>query len=238
MMIYCVFIFLMTIQVFAGEIGKTPLANQATVSMPQNLGNCQPASQAEEKMARKWAEENGLSKEEILARLIYSEALSTGYWKNKCNAESDVAIMKSIGWGVMNRVQSKAKQNLDAYSDVIFAKNQFRTSFSGKKENPFATSFLCPLQADSYLKSSDRKIRALALFSKTREVAENIVREYEKTGIPKKYQGITNFFYPESEFFGELRPAWAPHKEFFKNSGYIDTVGASTKPCVETYKLK
>lgn len=228
---------------FAADTAKTAkTAKRATASTnfsePQSLENCTPPATAEESQARQQAESAGLSKEELLARLIYSESLSTGYWNQKCLAESRDAIMKSIGWGIMNRVKDKASTSLSTYMDVIFGKNQFRTSFSGKKVNPFAKAFLCPLGADVYLKTAVVKTSAAELYKKAGEIAEAIVQEYESSGIPAKYKDITNFFYPESEFFGEMRPKWAPNKNALQNKGYVDTVGAESKPCVESYRLK
>ncbi|RYZ79279.1 MAG: hypothetical protein EOP04_28080, partial [Proteobacteria bacterium] len=114
-------------------------------STAKEFGTCKPQldpkTNTEEAFARKASEASDASKAEILARLIYSEALSTGYWNGKCNAKSDADIMTGIGWGIMNRV--KGKSGPDVYADVIFGKSQFRTSFSGKKENPFAEAFLC-----------------------------------------------------------------------------------------------
>lgn len=232
---------------FAGELAKgtaaygavtTVVASQASVE----LGGCKPhvdaRTKTEEQFARNEAEKSGLSKEELLARLIYSEALSTGYWKNACKAKSESDIMKSIGWGIMNRVKSKARSSLDAYSDVIFDKNQFRTSFSGKKSNPFAEAFLCPLKSQKYLDKTSRKPTATTLYKKAQVLATEIVSEFEKNGIPQSYRGITNFFYPHSEFFGELRPTWAPAKIPTKNKGYVNTLGVNDKPCVESYRLR
>ncbi len=63
-----------------GKSARISIAQQAIVE----LGNCKPARSDEESSARKLAEAQGLSKEEILARLIFAEALSTGYWNARC----------------------------------------------------------------------------------------------------------------------------------------------------------
>lgn len=245
------FIFLLltafTLNCFAAEIARSSgvtgassagRASQAAVELGSCKPQVDPKTNTEEAFARSEAEKAGLSKEELLARLIYSEALSTGYWKRGCNANSEDAIMESIGWGIMNRVKKKANSSLDAYSDVIFGKSQFRTSFSGKKGNPFAEAFLCPLKSQSYLDLTPEKPNANNLYKKSHTIANNIIVEYEKNGLPKEYKGITNFFYPHSEFFGEMRPSWAKEKDATKNKGYLNTLKVTEKPCVESYRLK
>ncbi|MGZ3797582.1 MAG: hypothetical protein ACXVB1_14520 [Pseudobdellovibrionaceae bacterium] len=231
----------------AGEVGKGTAtehtaAKTTSTQASIELGGCKPQidpkTKTEEAFARAEAEKSELSKEELLARLIYSESLSTGYWKEHCNAKSEDDIMTTIGWGIMNRVKGKAKVNLDAYSDIIFGKSQFRTSFSSKKTNPFAEAFLCPLKSEAYLKQTAKKTSAIDLYKKSQKIANDIIVDYEKSGIPKEYKGITNFFYPQSEFFGEMRPPWAPDKDATKNKGYLNTLGVTDKPCVESYRLK
>ncbi len=153
-------------------------------------------------------------------------------------AESADAILTSIGWGTINRVKIKSATNLDTYSDVIFGRKQYSTSFSGKKTNPFAESFLCPLKSQQYLDRAKKKVDGKALFAKSRAIAHDIVHQFESSGIPQKYRGITNFFYPQSEYFGEIRPTWAANKDPQKNRGYINLLGEKNKPCVEFYRLK
>ncbi|WP_413289465.1 hypothetical protein [Bdellovibrio sp. HCB337] len=246
---------LLSLSSFAGEVAQSTQAGTSSVSATATTSNSSPADQAaieladckpqvdprtntEEKFARNEAEKAGLSKEELLARLIYSEGLSTGYWKKKCNANTDDDIMKNIGWGIMNRVKTRASTTLDAYSDVIFGKNQFRTSFSRARANPFANAFLCPLKSQKYLDGATEKVDAKELYKKTQAIAESIIAEYERSGIPTTYKGITNFFYPYSEFFGEIRPEWAKDKDPSKNRGYLNILKVARKPCVESYKLR
>jgi hypothetical protein len=243
-------LFLLLLTIFnangiAGEVAKGPATASSKPSTSQaavELGECKPQvdtkTKTEEGFARAQAEKAGLSKEELLARLIYSESLSTGYWKEICNAKSEDDIMKTIGWGIMNRVKGKAKLSLDAYSDIIFGKNQFRTSFSSKKTNPFAEAFLCPLKSGGYLNQTTKKPTAINLYKKSQKIASDIITAYEKSGISDEYKGITNFFYPHSEFFGEMRPKWAPDKDATKNKGYLNTLDVSDKPCIESYRLK
>ncbi len=209
------------------------------------LGGCVPGSASagsEEAHARSEAEKAKLSDSEVLARLIFSEALSSGYWRGLCNASSTEALFTSIGWGIVNRV--KKSSGSDALFDTVFARGQFRTSFSsakkaidgfsGKITNPFAAAFLCPHRAQIYLNQSSQQPSAIILFEKAHAVAKEIV---STPTIPEKYRGITNFFYPKSEFFGEMRPPWAKNSVASKNKGYRDIL-VGEKPCVEFYSLK
>ena len=219
------------------------VAYAATVA---ELGGCMPSSSgfaSEEARARHEAEKAKLKTADILARLIYSEALSSGYWRGVCKAKSEADLFETIGWGIMNRVQ---KAGPDAYYGVVFAKNQFRTSFSparrsiagfeGKVVNPFAIAFLCPLRAKDYLSRTSNKPSAEALYTNARDIAGKIIRTYSEDGIPTPYRGITNFFYPHSEFFGEMRPPWAKNSDPVKNKGYLNLLDV-TNPCVEFYRL-
>lgn len=205
------------------------------------LAGCKPQedlkTKNEESFAKAEAEKNDLPKEEILARLIYSETLSTGYWHGLCEAPSVKSMMEGIGWGVMKRVKAKEKSHLDPYKEAIFAPKQFRTSFSGKKENPFAEAFLCPLKSDAYLSKATVKTGAVDLYKQAQDIAKTIIANYEKSGLPADYKKITNFFYPKSEFFGEMRPAWAKDKDPSKNKGYKNILKVNQNPCIEFYAL-
>lgn len=211
--------------------------NQAEVE----LGGCKPqedtATKSEEAFAKKEAEKNDLSKEEMLARIIYSETLSTGYWHGLCEAKSVESMMEGIGWGVMKRVQAKSKSQLDPYKEAIFAPKQFRTSFSGKKENPFAEAFLCPLKSSTYLEKATVKADSKILYKQAQDIAHKIVASYDKSGLPDNYKKVTNFFYPKSEFFGEMRPSWAKDKDASKNKGYKNLLKVDKNPCIEFYQL-
>lgn len=227
---------------YAGE--TAPPGGSALVTSKDTgvveLGGCKPQKLSKDKpeeiFARKEAERAGISKEEILARIIYSESLSSGYWKGKCQAHSGEDVMKAVGWGIINRVKKKAKSSLDAYSDVVFANKQFRTSFSSKKENPFAAAFLCPLKSQAYLDHCTEKPSADKLYKEAQGTAKKIIEDYELSGIPEDYKGITNFFYPQSEFFGQMRPSWAKNPNPVKNKGYVNILNVADIPCVEYYR--
>jgi hypothetical protein len=212
------------------------------------LNECKPALESPEAAARAAASRVSLTKAEVLSRLIFSESLSTGFWKKRCSPPDDGnQLMQAIGWGIMNRVSKQPHSNSDStkpYYDVVFAPNQFVTSFSiaKGKANPFAESFLCPLMSQDYLNqaAADRKISAAELYAAALKIAEQIVQEYDSAGkLPDEYKGITNFFYPRSEYFGELRPKWAPNSDATKNPGYLNLFKSKSgeHPCAEFYHL-
>jgi hypothetical protein len=202
------------------------------------LGKCQQqvdsVTKTEERYVRLEAEKAALTQQEVLARLIFSEALSTGYWKKRCEAPSSEKLMEGIGWGILNRIQDE-RSHLNPYFEVIFKKNQFRTSFSSKKKNPFALAFLCPLRAQNYLDSISPELSAHTLYHQAQQVAGRLIRDFKHQGIPPKFQKITHFFYPQSEFFGELRPSWAKKKGTSSNLSYRNLFN-SENPCVEFYR--
>lgn len=209
------------------------------IDKPVELLKCKPSAKKEETAAREAAEDANLSDHEVLSRLILAESLSTGFWMKKCKAPGDEALMEAIGWGVMNRVQryspKKDDPKPDAYFHVVFAQKQFSTSFSGAQDNVFARTFLCPLVAQEYLDKAEPQVFAVDLWVKAKEVASRIMDTYQKSGIPPNYQKITHFFYPYSEFFGEVRPAWAKDPDPAKNAGYMPVMNVE-KPCAEFYR--
>lgn len=225
----------------SGKSAVKPASNQIVNQAEIELGGCKPqedsTTKSEEAFAKNEAEKHDLSKEEMLARIIYSETLSTGYWHGLCEAKSVDSMMEGIGWGVMKRVHAKSKSQLDPYKEAIFAPKQFRTSFSGKKENPFAEAFLCPLKSAAYLEKATVKTDAKVLYKQAQEMAHKIVAGYEKSGLPENYKKVTNFFYPKSEFFGEMRPSWAKDKDPNKNKGYKNLLKVDKNPCIEFYQL-
>lgn len=224
--------------------GPNPkLVASSSVGSVVELGGCVPEGKTgtAEPRVRGLAESNNLSRVDVLARLIFAESLSTGYWKGRCQFSSPDALMESIGWGIMNRV-NKIKSAPDPYYDVVFAKGQFGTSFSAgteERRNPFAKAFLCPHAASEYLSGASISAKAPELFEKARELAHRIIEEYSANGIPARYQRISNFFYPRSEWYGEMRPNWARNSDPTKNRGYLNLAGTTGNqaPCAEFYRL-
>jgi hypothetical protein len=203
------------------------------------LGDCVPKKDPktgdEESRVREMAAQADLPKAEILARLIYGESLATGFWNGACEAPSDTELMESIGWGIMYRVNGKKKTEQDPYAAAIFLRKQFPTSFSSAKKNPFAEAFLCPLKSDSYLAATKLKPKAKDLYKKAHEISEKIIAAYEMDGLPAKFKKVALFFYPRSEYYGELRPPWAKNPVAEKNPGYMNLLNAKNRPCVEFY---
>jgi hypothetical protein len=165
--------------------------------------------------ARKLAQAQKLSAEDVLARLIFSEGLSTGCLRDEdCNTVADFKtnILTKIGWGIAKRFKNKNNQknntqlNKDIY-DTVFKKLQFRTSFtpkmSGNRDNIYAQAFLCPEKVKTYL--SEVNLNYLELLKAAQEVAAQVSNE----DIIGDYRFVTNFFYPKSPVFGEITPLWA-----------------------------
>ncbi len=95
-----------------------------------------PALTIESGMARA-----GVGDKELLARLVYAEAASTGF-------PDDAAVYEAIAWGVMNRVRlgeaSASMRSLygRGVRGVIFRKGQFNPAVSPRSR--FSRMFLCP----------------------------------------------------------------------------------------------
>jgi len=209
------------------------------VAKPVEMLKCKPAGTKEENKVREAAESLNLSDHEVLSRLIFSEALSTGYWSKRCNAPSVESLMEAIAWGVMNRVANYSPNRDDPKPDaifhVIFAQKQFSTSFSSYNDNPFAKAFLCPLEARRYLEKVESTEEAYDIYTKAKETAAGVLVKYQQSGIPALFANITHFFYGYSEFGGGARPAWAKDPDPAKNKGYVQLISGE-KPCAEFYR--
>jgi hypothetical protein len=83
----------------------------------------------------------GISDVELLARLVYAEASSTGFPDHR-------PVYEAIAWGVMNRVRlgdaspSMQKTYGVGIRGVIFRKGQFNPAVS--KKSQYSKEFLCP----------------------------------------------------------------------------------------------
>lgn len=209
------------------------------VAKPTELMKCKPAPKNEEVKAREAAEEENLSDHEVLARLIFSETLSTGYFKKVCEAPNEMALMEAIGWGILNRVDKYSPKRddpkPDAFFHVIFKPGQFRTSFSGKGDNPYAKVFLCPHLSMEYFEKAGLTEQGLTVYGKAKETAARIIDTYQNSGLPTNYSKITHFFFPHSTQGGTTRPAWAKDPDPKKNKGYVNVLNVE-KPCAEFYR--
>ncbi|HQG31269.1 MAG TPA: cell wall hydrolase [Deltaproteobacteria bacterium] len=100
-----------------------------------------------------------IAEEEVLARLVYAESLSTGY-------ADDQAVYEAIAWGVMNRVRlsrafpSKARIYGSGIKGVIFKEGQFNPAVS--KRSRFSKEFLCPSDKARWRMAELAALKALA----------------------------------------------------------------------------
>jgi len=218
----------------------------APSAFPVELNRCKPrvmSDKPEEDVAREAAEAANLSDHEALARLILTEAVASGFLSKRCQAGSPKELMEAFGWVVLNRVHRISPNSEDpvpdAYYNVIFARAQFRSSFSSSSRNPYSKIFLCPLEVKTYLQHAGTGVEgALVLHRQAREVAARVIEIYQKSGIPKEFAGITNFYLPYQEPIESNRPAWAKDSDPTKNKGYVDLIKVASKPCAEFYKIK
>lgn len=223
------------------ELAQAP----ASASEPAELRKCQPAPYIPgnkdkgippvlpEPEIKKDARAAKLDSVEVMARLIYAETLSTGFFAKTCEANSYEDIMKHIAGGVMFRVDRFIKtKNQDPYYSAVFENGQFSTSFYNAKKggNYWAKAFLCPLSAQAHLPAG---VSAEKIYAQARKAAEDTIATYKSNGgLPEQYKRLVNFFYPYSDYHGWDRPGWA-HRDPTK--GYVNLLGKE-KPCVEFYK--
>lgn len=142
-----------------------------------------------------------ISNQELLARLVYAEGLSTGF-------PDDQLVYDAIGWGVMNRVRlGKSSQRMQhAYGKgihgVIFKKGQFNPAIS--KRSPFSNAFLCPDHAKHWSMAKGAAERAI----------NGVNNPFIQTPWEKRngLSLVVNFYYPKStQAKGKLAP-WEGNK--------------------------
>src|SRR5688500_17419327 len=84
-----------------------------------------------------------VSDEELLARLVNAESISTGY-------PDDPQVYRAIAWGVMNRVRLAERSTYGAkhygsgVAGVIFKAGQFNPAVSPRSK--FRKELLCPAE--------------------------------------------------------------------------------------------
>ena len=128
-----------------------------------------------------------LSSKDLLARLVYAEALSTGFG-------DDPLVHEAIAWGVMNRVRlaehsaSSKRSYGSGIRGVVFKKGQFNPAVSAK--SPFSKDFLCPKERALWRMALEAAGKAMAggknPFIQTSWEQEN--------GLSL----VVNFYYPKS----------------------------------------
>ena len=144
---------------------------------------------------------NNISDQELLARLVYAEGLSTGF-------PDDQLVYDAIAWGVMNRVRlGKSSQRMQhAYGKsihgVIFKKGQFNPAIS--KRSPFSKAFLCPDHAMHWNMARGAAKRAI----------KGVNNPFIQTPWEKRngLSLVVNFYYPKStQAKGTIAP-WEGNK--------------------------
>ncbi|MCX7634584.1 MAG: cell wall hydrolase [Syntrophales bacterium] len=95
--------------------------------------------------------------EELLARVVYAEAVSTGYG-------DEASVYEGIAWGIMNRVRlverfpALARQYGRGIRGVVFKKGQFNPTTSPR--SPYAREFLCPRRDDRWRMAHEAAVKA------------------------------------------------------------------------------
>jgi hypothetical protein len=144
---------------------------------------------------------NNISDQELLARLVYAEGLSTSF-------AEDQLVYDAIAWGVMNRVRlGESSQSMrhtygQGIQGVIFKKGQFNPAIS--KKSPFSKTFLCPDHAKHW--------------SMAKGAAERAIKGVNNPFIQSLWEKrnglslVVNFYYPKSiQAKGTLAP-WEGNK--------------------------
>jgi hypothetical protein len=148
-----------------------------------------------------------LSSKELLARLVYAEALSTGIG-------DDPLVHEAIAWGVMNRVrlaersESMKKAYGSGVTGVIFRRGQFNPAVSPK--SPFSKDFLCPKERALWRPAAEAAGKAMA-----GEKNPFIQTAWEQEN---RLSLVVNFYYPKSV------QAKGPHAPW-EGSGELEFIG-------------
>jgi hypothetical protein len=138
-----------------------------------------------------------LSPKELLARLVYAEALSTGIG-------DEPLVHEAIAWGVMNRVrlaehsESMKKSYGSGIRGVIFKKGQFNPAVSAK--SPFSKDFLCPKERTIWRPALEAAGKAMA----------GEKNPFIQTPWEQEHQLslVVNFYYPKSLQAKGPYPPW------------------------------
>jgi hypothetical protein len=159
---------------------------------------------------------------ELLARLVYAEATSTG-------SPTDPLVHKGIAWGAMNRVRLAAVSASSARSygtgvrGVIFKSGQFNPAVSAR--SPFAAEFLCPQDEARWALADHAAAEAIA-----GEGNPFLSTDWERAyGLSL----VVNFYYPASiQARGPLAP--------WESSGVVTFLGdvATAQGTIEAAKVR
>lgn len=168
-----------------------------------------------------------MSDQELLARLVYAEGMSTGFG-------DDRLVYESIAWGVMNRVRlgevshSMRRAYGSGIRGVIFKKGQFNPAVS--KKSQFSKAFLCPDHAS-------RWTMAQSAAEAARKGAGNpfIQTSWEKQN---NLSLVVNFYYPHShQAHGRFAP-WEGNKSLLLIGDVPMGTAMLSADRVRLYRLK
>lgn len=145
-----------------------------------------------------------LSEDELVIRLIYSESLAAN-----CSKDNDDAVVESIAWVLKNRLEFKRKIYGENYSEIVFKKFQFRSSF-GRYDVAKRLQFLCPKneRGDLYIKA--RKIWTRIKYSSKNPIPNVrhyfLMEHFKDSSLKEKYY--------RGKDRGPLLPKWAVNPVF------------------------
>jgi hypothetical protein len=138
-----------------------------------------------------------LSPKELLARLVYAEALSTGFG-------DDALVHEAIAWGVMNRVRlaersESAKRSYGSgIRGVVFKKGQFNPAVSPKSQ--FSKDFLCPKERALWRMALEAAGKAMA--GERNPLIQSMWEQENHLSL------VVNFYYPKSVQAKGTRAPW------------------------------
>lgn len=148
-----------------------------------------------------------LAPKELLARLVYAEALSTGFG-------DDPLVHEAIAWGVMNRVRlagrsESAKRSYGSgIRGVVFKKGQFNPAVSPK--SPFSKDFLCPKESALWRMALESAGKAMA--GEKNPFIQTLWEQENGLSL------VVNFYYPKSM---QAKGAYAP----WEGGGGLEFIG-------------
>jgi len=177
--------------VLIGLLAAVPALCAAADAAPKCLGR-EPSDTVEYAAAKA-----KLAPKELLARLVYAEALSTGFG-------DDPLVHEAIAWGVMNRVrlaersESMKRSFGSGIRGVVFRKGQFNPAVSPR--SAFSKDFLCPKEPALWRYALAAAARAMA---GERNPLIQTPWEHENN-----LSLVVNFYYPKSVQAKGPYPPW------------------------------
>ncbi len=156
-----------------------------------------------------------VSDQEVLARLVFAEGLSTGCLGN---ADQDPAVFELLAYGVMNRVRLSerfemfAKKYGSGVRGVVFQPKQFNPAVSSQSK--YSRYFLCPFDVTRDSEDQKRlwKLAWQAAGKAVLRPSDNpfLLTEWEKK---KGLSLVTHFYYPKSVQATRVPPNWVDVSE-------------------------